>query len=286
MVPSIPLLSPSQVQWWSAQSIRFFLRWPSPYLCHVSNKLRQISVAPLVAFHLSSSLHQQRALLAAMREGSTAVAEGGKTATTDYPAEEAEALGSWEVDPARGMEGSVWPWQGHSGCGCSPHASASGNDQMSVAGADSDSSWGLGCKDMGRAVAKVSREAYMPRPIVGMHVGQGGKAREARKWPLAVHMLHLLRLRRKDPLLRFVWLSAETQVTHGWWGWKGWKGMRMVGAECLRVWVCARFSLLHMVGGLFACGCDCDRRWGRNWGRRPAVGRERKGTWGAVGEIE
>ena len=170
-----------------------------------------------------------------MREDSTAVVEGGKNATTTYKAEEAEALGSWEVDPVRGMEGSVWPWQGHSDCGCSPNANtsseASSDDpyQMVDASVDSNMPWGQDCKSMGRAVAEVSREAYMPRPIAAMHVRQGDKVTEAKVWSLEAHMFLLLRLRRKEPLLRFVWLSSETQVAHrgkgatrGGGGGRGW----------------------------------------------------------------
>ncbi|CAI5507877.1 unnamed protein product [Closterium sp. Naga37s-1] len=57
-----PLTSSYQVHWWRAQSIRFLLRFPSSYLCHITNRVRHTSYGLSVAAHLSASAAQQAAL--------------------------------------------------------------------------------------------------------------------------------------------------------------------------------------------------------------------------------
>ncbi|CAI7902940.1 unnamed protein product, partial [Closterium sp. NIES-53] len=56
-------LSLCQVHWWRAQSLRFMLRWPSPYLCHLTNRLRHSSLSLSIATRLSSSSALQSSLL-------------------------------------------------------------------------------------------------------------------------------------------------------------------------------------------------------------------------------
>ncbi|CAI7925032.1 unnamed protein product, partial [Closterium sp. NIES-53] len=51
-----------RVHWWRAQSIRFLLRFPSSYLCHITNRVRHTSYGLSVAAHLSASAAQQAAL--------------------------------------------------------------------------------------------------------------------------------------------------------------------------------------------------------------------------------
>ncbi|CAI5469848.1 unnamed protein product [Closterium sp. Yama58-4] len=51
-----------RVHWWRAQSIRFLLRSPSVYLCHITNRVRHTSYGLSVAAHLAASAAQQAAL--------------------------------------------------------------------------------------------------------------------------------------------------------------------------------------------------------------------------------
>ncbi|CAI5971892.1 unnamed protein product [Closterium sp. NIES-64] len=51
-----------RVHWWRAQSIRFLLRSPSAYLCHITNRVRHTSYGLSVAAHLAASAAHQAAL--------------------------------------------------------------------------------------------------------------------------------------------------------------------------------------------------------------------------------
>ncbi|CAI5468484.1 unnamed protein product, partial [Closterium sp. Yama58-4] len=51
-----------RVHWWRAQSIRFLLRSPSAYLCHITNRVRHTSYGLSVAARLAASAAQQAAL--------------------------------------------------------------------------------------------------------------------------------------------------------------------------------------------------------------------------------
>ncbi|CAI5985721.1 unnamed protein product [Closterium sp. NIES-65] len=53
---------PFQVHWWRAQSIRFLLRSPSAYLCHITNRVRHTSYGLSLAAHLAASAAHQAAL--------------------------------------------------------------------------------------------------------------------------------------------------------------------------------------------------------------------------------
>ena len=52
-----------QAQWWRAQAIRYMMRWPTPSLCHVTNKVRHESMGKLAAKRdASANLGQKRAI--------------------------------------------------------------------------------------------------------------------------------------------------------------------------------------------------------------------------------
>eukprot|EP00897_Mesotaenium_endlicherianum_P007329 jgi/Mesen1/6624/ME000034S06076 len=48
-----------EVHWWRAQALRFFLRWPTPYLCHVTNRVRHLAYGLKVAAKVASALWSQ-----------------------------------------------------------------------------------------------------------------------------------------------------------------------------------------------------------------------------------
>ena len=51
-----------QTSWWRAQSIRYMLRWPTPYLCHIINQVRHATMGKEVANRIvAAELGQQRA---------------------------------------------------------------------------------------------------------------------------------------------------------------------------------------------------------------------------------
>lgn len=54
---SVPSYDPkmSQVNWWRSQSVRFMLRWPSAYLCHLMNRARHEAYGLRVALRVAAS---------------------------------------------------------------------------------------------------------------------------------------------------------------------------------------------------------------------------------------
>ncbi|GJP29117.1 hypothetical protein CLOM_g11305 [Closterium sp. NIES-68] len=62
-----------QVSWWRSQSLRFMLRWPSLYLCHLLNRARHDTYGYRVALRVAAT---QTALLTAS-DGAAAGAGGG-----------------------------------------------------------------------------------------------------------------------------------------------------------------------------------------------------------------
>ena len=124
------------------------MRWPSPYLCHVTNKVRHVTMGKLVASQVALSEFGQRE---AARKG-----RGGE-----------------------GVEGRRF---------------------------------GEGLKREGGVSLASDREAYMPRPIVSIHVRQGDKAKEMQLFSFAAHMWMAERLRFHVPNLDHVWLTAIPEV--------------------------------------------------------------------------
>ncbi|CAI6002031.1 unnamed protein product [Closterium sp. NIES-65] len=70
---SVPRLQ--QVHWWRAQSLRFMLRWPSAYLCHVSNRVRQQAYGLHVAVRIEESRAAQKRILDSLGAAAAAVGD-------------------------------------------------------------------------------------------------------------------------------------------------------------------------------------------------------------------
>ena len=49
-----------QELWWRAQASRYFLRWPTPSLCHAVNRIRHTAFGPAVADHIAMAENRQR----------------------------------------------------------------------------------------------------------------------------------------------------------------------------------------------------------------------------------
>ncbi|CAI7846636.1 unnamed protein product, partial [Closterium sp. NIES-53] len=69
------------VHWWRAQSLRFMLRWPSAYLCHVSNRVRQQAYGLHVAVRIEEARAAQKRILESL--SAAAAVNGGDAAAGD-----------------------------------------------------------------------------------------------------------------------------------------------------------------------------------------------------------
>lgn len=135
--------------WWKAQGIRYMLRWPTEYLCALTNKARHESYGEAVASELVRS--------AARQSSYVALDDGSRMA----PLPERRI---WDNTDA--LDASVW---------------------------------------------RHETDAYVPRPIVNMHVRQGDKAREMKLYSLASYMVLAEKLRSHVPNMHHIWLSTEMQ---------------------------------------------------------------------------
>ncbi|CAI5515524.1 unnamed protein product [Closterium sp. Naga37s-1] len=59
-------LCPLQAHWWTAQALRFLLRWPSPSLCHALNRHRSSALGPHIASLSSAFLTEQHAIVTSL----------------------------------------------------------------------------------------------------------------------------------------------------------------------------------------------------------------------------
>ncbi|GJP55898.1 hypothetical protein CLOM_g14917 [Closterium sp. NIES-68] len=273
------------VHWWRAQSLRFMLRWPSPYLCHLSNRLRHTSLSLSIATRLSSSSALHSSLLrshphlldkllrnappchaaaagsvggdgaissrkrlggdmgvASAVDNTSAVAQGITDRGGSSAAEATEAFSiprsssdasrvfpsQQHVQQGCTLEATAWARQGLGLCSASNMACSNSGDSGSSSKSSSSSS-GNGSSNSelpghlagGVAEGQESRskwgmegawEAYLPRPIVSVHVRQGDKGSEMALHSLPAHMWMAYRLRGLNPDLRHVWLSSEMQT--------------------------------------------------------------------------
>ncbi|CAI5460878.1 unnamed protein product [Closterium sp. Yama58-4] len=138
--PRPPLYSPPRLKhlWWRAQALRFLLRAPSPYLCHVSNVIRHDAFGPMAA------------RVAALGEAAVAQADVAGEGWRDCMRKEYECVATLCA-------------ASHSHSPTSP-ADAPSSIQGTSGSMESDL-WR-------RHVA-----VWVPRPLVGVHVrsaGQGG----------------------------------------------------------------------------------------------------------------
>lgn len=148
-------LGSSQAIWWRSQSVRFLLRHPSVYLCHLTNRARHQAYGRDVAEHIVGAQEAREAILEAR----------DKFLDPDEP----ERLRT--ECPKGGLPLEL-------------------TDE-----------WRFGV------------EAYVPRPIVSVHVRQGDKGKEMELYSFPSYMWLAERVRLLVPNLRFVWLSTEMQVS-------------------------------------------------------------------------
>ncbi|CAI5949816.1 unnamed protein product [Closterium sp. NIES-65] len=176
-----------QVHWWRAQAIRFMLRWPSAYMCHITNRVRHNAYGQQIAIHMVSTAAEQEAIIKAIKPD-----DSRKGLSINYD-QEVNTLSHVNYSMPN-LESEVWPGLDYAGCSLDNHT----DPQAPKHAADS-------------VYEGVGGEPYIPRPIVSMHVRQGDKAREMQltSFPSFVFMAN--RLRRRIPHLKYVWLSTEMQ---------------------------------------------------------------------------
>lgn len=194
----------SQVQerWWKSQALRFLLRWPSPYLCHLLNCHR----------HEAYGLHTADLVLRSAREageeglgawlagsggerpGNTTSAAQGRGTTGTPPQTGAQAPSQAPPAP-RSLLRTAVPVPGSAPA----PTPASSHAEASASGGSGDWQRNLGAREgqAGGAAGQAQRSqghspsqwsAYLPRPILSMHVRQGDKGREMEIIPFSRYM--------------------------------------------------------------------------------------------------
>ncbi|CAI7893619.1 unnamed protein product [Closterium sp. NIES-54] len=166
------------VNWWRSQASRFMMRWPSPHMCHETNKERHMAYGLHTASYLSRYLETQAEIIRAV---------AGNTSETD----ESKLVGI-STGPPGPIETQIWPVRGFEGCN---ETCMSAEDAKAI-------------KD---TYASVGGEPFVMRPIVSVHVRQSDKGTEMRLSSFATHMFFAHRLRRFVPDLRYVWLNTEME---------------------------------------------------------------------------
>ncbi|CAI7789697.1 unnamed protein product, partial [Closterium sp. NIES-53] len=167
------------VNWWRSQASRFMMRWPSPHMCHETNKERHMAYGLHTASYLSRYLETQAEIIRAV---------AGNTSETD----ESKKLVGISTGPPGPIETQIWPVRGFEGCN---ETCMSAEDAKAI-------------KD---TYASVGGEPFVMRPIVSVHVRQSDKGTEMRLSSFATHMFFAHRLRRFVPDLRYVWLNTEME---------------------------------------------------------------------------
>lgn len=171
--PGVP-----QVNWWRAQGVRFLLRWPSAYLCHILNFARHQAYGRAVA----------EAVLRGRGQGGQQQGKGqGGRRRLVAGAETGELMGP--IDLPLG------------------HCNAKGQ-LCTVQGSDS----GPGSGSEG---APIDPLPFIPRPIVRVHVRGSDKGREMQLLGVSTYFEAMGRLRHTSGVpFRNVWLSSEEQVLY------------------------------------------------------------------------
>ncbi|CAI5984002.1 unnamed protein product [Closterium sp. NIES-64] len=176
----------NRVSWWRAQTTRFAMRWPSPYLCHVTNIARHAAFGPLTARQVVAGEAAKRA------------AERMMAAANRTQYERLMGGIAWQSLPFSGGIWDVSNTQAAAAGGGSSGASSGGAATLAFAG----SAWS----------SLVYAPPYVPRPLLSMHVRAGDKGSEMELFPMAAYMVLAARVRMKDPSLHHVWLSTEMQA--------------------------------------------------------------------------
>ncbi|GJP55437.1 hypothetical protein CLOM_g14385, partial [Closterium sp. NIES-68] len=275
-----------KVHWWRAQALRFMLRWPSPYLCHLTNKIRHGSYGLRVAAHTMQARERSAALLRLYNHqlsSSPAAATDAATTAADAASDASAAaataststssplrpLSLNHTDPSflsfadPTMHVRAWPGLGISSC--SGSASSPGPAPTFRA-------------YLTNLYDQVGREVYLPRPMVSLHIRQGDKGSEMKLSSFNSFMFYMHRLRLHVPDIRFVWISTEMQsVIDQSAQFKDWtffysQNERQEGATRLIDYE-RKCGLAQLVGVSFAnllISSDCDYYvgvLGSNWNR-------------------
>ncbi|CAI5475157.1 unnamed protein product, partial [Closterium sp. Yama58-4] len=163
-----------QVHWWRAQAIRFMLRWPSAYMCHITNRVRHNAYGQQVAIHMAKAAAEQDAIIKALKPD-----DAHKGLAINY-GQEINTLSHMNFSTPN-LENEVWPGLDYAGCSLDNHT----DPEAPKHAADS-------------VYEGVGGEPYIPRPIVSMHVRQGDKAGEMRLISFPSFMFMANRLRRRS----------------------------------------------------------------------------------------
>ncbi|CAI6009528.1 unnamed protein product [Closterium sp. NIES-65] len=215
-----------QVHWWRAQSFRFMLRWPSAYLCHLTNRARHEAYGLPVATRLVSSLLHQQNIIASLSSTSSSSSSSASPSLQDSAnpdnlkinaSSEAAVLEALSFSPQTSLETRAWPALGFDGCSSETHVSPDIAHQLNLTPSSSSSSSSSlpltytlqGIVDS--VYEGVGGEVYMPRPVVSVHVRQGDKAIEMELSSFASYMFLAHRLRSHTPDLQYAWLSTEME---------------------------------------------------------------------------
>ncbi|CAI5489891.1 unnamed protein product [Closterium sp. Naga37s-1] len=189
-----------EVRWWRAQATRFMLRWPSAYLCHVTNRVRHSAYGLHAAMHLSRFEEERAEILRLVAAGDPVrffVKDTDGKADLDGAAKaQAKALAELKFGGST-LEGQVWPAKGMESCAfdCGPNG---------------EGRWKR--KEVQGMLQGVGGEVYAPRPMVSVHVRQSDKFKEMTLLSFAMHMFFAQRLRAAVPDLKHVWLNTEMEV--------------------------------------------------------------------------
>ncbi|CAI5533116.1 unnamed protein product [Closterium sp. Naga37s-1] len=257
--------SPVQVQWWRAQALRFMLRWPSPYLCHLLNRHRHRAYGMHVARGTAGALQRQQHVLSVAARLASSLGEDLRGHLL------AEAVGAWAGGVVQADASQVAPPVAEPGSTAAALQARSlllslHEPAAAVAAGDGDGGGGVG------------GEVYMPRPIVSVHVRQGDKGREMRLFSFPSFVFLANRLRRLDPALHNVWLSTEMEGVvkrssrFGNWNFFYSKVPRQKGKETMSHYL-RRTGMARVVGASFAnllVSSECDYFvgvLGSNWNR-------------------
>ncbi|CAI5988464.1 unnamed protein product [Closterium sp. NIES-65] len=189
-----------KVHWWRSQALRFMLRWPSPYLCHLTNRIRHGAYGLRVATHTVQARDRSAALLRLYNDHLSAASPSSLPAsassTSLHPLSLNHSDPSFLTSADPSMQSRAWPGLGVASC--SGSASSPGPAPSFRAYLTS-------------LYEGVGREAYMPRPMVSLHIRQGDKGSEMKLSSFNSFMFYLHRLRLHVPDIRFVWISTEMQ---------------------------------------------------------------------------
>ncbi|GJP85789.1 hypothetical protein CLOP_g15888 [Closterium sp. NIES-67] len=188
-----------EVRWWRAQATRFMLRWPSPYLCHVINRVRHSSYGLHAAMHLAQFEEERAEILSLVAAGDPVrflvKDTDGKADLEGAAKVQAKTLAELRFG-GNTLEGEVWPAKGMESCAfdCGPNG---------------EGRWKR--KEVQGMLKGVGGEVYLPRPMVSVHVRQSDKFKEMTLLSFAMHMFFTHRLRAAVPDLKNVWLNTEME---------------------------------------------------------------------------